>query len=432
VRLFAPKDAAKFEVILSSAAGKVEFKNLKLEKTTGIEGRAVGAPKLEFWINMDYYDNVYYCKQLGLENYGEAEIASYFTTCRKMGVSGVHWRVSFCGQMMYPSKAATPFPGRTKKEQLDPGQARFAKTLTEIDPLAIAVREARKNGIEIYIWMTLADEGYNDPVIGDSLFSEFQLDHPHTMLLNRKGEPLKGSICYNEPEAFQYRINIVKELLAYGADGLFLCTRTHNWSFGRDEGQYGFNPAVVAEYRKRHDTDILSQDFDLEKWLGIRGEAFDRLIAEIASLAHAAGKKVRLGCGPRALSGGPFGSRNWGNMPVDWQRYLREGWVDSMVSGDGGFLPFNAGAEINQFRAVAHPNQKFFFWASMVQVVNGRVVPLPPEPLLQQPEVFALFGANGGIYHESLNLESADGLTKYFAPLTQLYRTLNTTESREK
>jgi hypothetical protein len=176
---------------------------------------------------------------------------------------------------------------------------------------------------------------------------------------------------------------------------------------------------VVAEYKKRHGVDILTEDFDLDAWRGIRREAFDRLIAEIASLAHAAGQKVRLGCGQGALSGGPFGSRNWGNMRVDWQRYLREGWVDSMVSGDGPFLPFNAGADINQFRAVAHPNQKLYFWAVMVQSVNGNLVQYPPEHMLQQPEFFAFFGANGGIYHESLNLESADGLTKYFDPTTR-------------
>ena len=424
VRLHAPEEAARFELILSAAAGKAEFKDLKLEKTTWIEGRAVDAPKLEFWINMDYYDNVYYCKRLGLENYGEAEIADYFATCRKKGVFGVHWRVSACGQMMYPSKVATPFPGRTKKEQLDTQQALFARNLTAFDPLAIAVREAKKNGIEIYIWMTLADEGYNHPVIGDLLFSEFQLDHPHTMLLDRESEPLKGTICYNEPEAFQYRIDIVKELLAYGADGLYLCTRTHSWSFGRDEGdKYGFNPAVVAEYKKRHGVDILTEDFHIEAWRGIRGEAFERLIAEIANLAHAADQKVRLGAAsPTAFSGGPFGA-NWGNMPVDWQRYLREGWVDSMVSGGNVIWPFNAGGEINRFRAVAKPGQKLYFWAEMNNWREGGQY--PPEHMLRQAEFFAFFGANGGIYHESLNLESADGLKNYFIPLTQFYSKMN-------
>jgi hypothetical protein len=430
VRLFAPKETAKFEVILRSSAGKVEFKDLKLEKTTWLEGRATTAPKLEFWINMDYYDNVIYCKGLGLEGYGEAEIAAYFKTCREKGVTGVQWRVSIGGQMQYPSKVATPFPGRVEMEQLGPDQARFAKTLTEIDPLSIAVREAKKNGIEVYIWLTLIDEGYNHPSIGGYLFSDFQLDHPHTMLLNRKGDPLKGTICYNEPEAFAYRINIVKELLSYGADGLYLCNRTHNWSFGRDNGdEYGFNPAVAAEYKKRYGTDILTQDFHLEKWRGIRAGAYDRLIEEIARLAHADGQKVRLGVGNTALSGGPMGP-NWGNLRVDWRRYLREGWVDSMVSGQDKLQPYLAGAEMNQFRRAAKPDQKFYFWAEMNNWKDGGMY--PPEDLLRQAEAFAFFGANGGIHQESLNLESANGMMKYFAPLTQFYRTLKTTETREK
>jgi len=423
VRLYAPGETAKFQIILSSSAGKVEFKDLQLEKTSWLEGRGAAAPKLEFWINMDYYDNVTSSKALGLEGYGEREITAYFETCRKKGVNGVHWRASALGQMQYPSKAATPFPGRLKMERLDPDQARFAKTITEIDPLALAVREAKKNGIELYIWMTLIDEGFNHPAIGDFFFSDFQLDHPHTMLLNRKGEPLKGTICYNEPEAFAYRINIVKELLSYGADGLYLCNRTHNWSFGRnDADEYGFNPAVVAEYRKRYGADILAQDFDVKKLRGIRAEAYDRLIEEVARLTHAAGQKVRLGVGNSALSGGPLGP-NWGMLRVDWRRYVKEGWVDSIVSGQDKLSHYLAGAEMNQFRRVAKAGQKLYFWAEMNNWRGGGMY--PPEDLLRQAEAFAFFGANGGIHHESLNLESANGTANYFDPLTLFYRSLN-------
>jgi hypothetical protein len=50
----------------------------------------------------------------------------------------------------------------------------------------------------------------------------------------------------------------------------------------------------------------------------------------------------------------------------------------------------------------------------------------PPEDMLRQAEAFAFFGANGGIHHESLDLESPDGLKKYFVPLTQFYSTINT------
>lgn len=424
VRLYAPEGTTKFEVNLKTESGKLEFSELQIVKTSWSEGRAADAPELEFWINMDYFDNVVYAKNLGLENYDEAAIVNYFKTCRELGVTGVQWRVSANGLMAYPTKVGTPLPGRMKPEQLTPELKRMAKTLTEIDPLAIAVREAKKNGIQIYIWMTLSDEAYNHPTIENYCVSEFQIAHPNTILLNREGKPLPGTMCYNEPEAFQYRIDIVKELLSYGADGLYLCSRSHSFSFGLDKGdEYGFNPSVVAEYKKRYGVDILTEDFDLEKWRAIKAEAFDRLIKEIGDLAHAAGQKVRLGTSFNGLSSGRFGS-NWGNMPVDWRRYLREGWIDSMVSGQNNVVPFFAGVEINLFRQVAKPEQKFYFWAQMVDYKGSRVYPL--ADLIKQAEFFAFFGANGGIYHESVNLEERDSPQKYFIPLTEFYKSVNT------
>lgn len=115
------------------------------------------------------------------------------------------------------------------------------------------------------------------------------------------------------------------------------------------------------------------------------------------------------------------GDTNWGNLRVDWRRYVKEGWVDSMVSGQDKLSHYHAGAEMNQFRRVAKAGQKLYFWAKMNNWKGGGMY--PPEDLFQQAEAFAFFGANGGIHHESLNLESANGLTKYFDPLTEFYRT---------
>lgn len=78
---------------------------------------------------------------------------------------------------------------------------------------------------------------------------------------------------------------------------------------------------------------------------------------------------------------------------------------------------------MNPFRRVTRAGQKLYFWAEMNNWKSGGMY--PPEDLLQQAEAVACFGANGGINHESLNIESANGLTKHFDPLTQFYRTLN-------
>ena len=44
---------------------------------------------------------------------------------------------------------------------------------------------------------------------------------------------------------------------------------------------------------------------------------------------------------------------------------------------------------------------------------------------LGQAEFFALYGANGGIYHESVNLEEGNSPQTYFKQLAQFYRSVN-------
>ena len=416
IRLFLPQTGGSLETAVEVISGTVEFTDLKLCEVSWKEGRAADAPPLEYWVNMDYNDEVVYS---GGKEYGEAEIMAFFEKCRKAGVTGVQWRVSIMGQMSYRSKgAATTFPGHMPIGDMEPGAQLVARILQKIDPLKIAVREAKKQGIQLYIWMTLSDEGYTNDKIDHYNFPEFLIKNPQCMLMDRKGNVLKGTICYNEPAALKYRLDIVRELLAYGADGLYLCTRSHSSVFGNDRGDdYGFNPAIVKEYKKRYGIDVLKENFDIAKWRAIKSEGYDRLFHEISKLAKASGQKVRLGVSSIALCNNNFGG-NWGNTPVDWQKYLKLEWVDSILSGQNKVEPFFASREINRFQEVARPGQKLYFWGQMVDYQGDAV--FSPGYLLNQAEFFAFLGANGGVYHEAINLEY--DMDKYMLPLGEFYR----------
>lgn len=190
-KICTPAAGRKLEICLESSAGRVEFSGVRLEKVE--RGEIRNGASMEFWLNMDYFDEVYYSEKLGSPSYAEKEIAHFFRLCRKRGVTGVFWRVSVHGQVAYQSRgAATVFPGPVPMEQLDEGRRKVAAVLREIDPLAVAVREARKNGIRIMIWMTLSDEAVPHPSIPDFCMSEFQRANRHTMLMDRCGRVLPG------------------------------------------------------------------------------------------------------------------------------------------------------------------------------------------------------------------------------------------------
>jgi len=418
IRAYMPESAATIETILQVVSGSAEFSDLSLMKVDAQSAPLPDAPKLEFWINMDFNDNVVYAHNLGLTTYGEREIVAFFEHCKKAGVTGVQWRVSLFGQMLYRSKgAATVFPGSMPLDKLSSQEREVAHVMADIDPLAIAVREARKRGIRLYIWMTLSDEGYVHDDIAHYCMPQFLIDNPAAALMDRSGKSNPGTLCYSEPAAREYRLNIVRELLDYDADGLYLCTRTHSTVFGTDTGDdYGFNPAIVAEYKKRYGIDILTQDFDVDKWRAIKAEGVDALLHDIGQLAHARGQKVRLGVAASTLANDAFFG-NWGKTPVDWRKYLKEGWIDSILDGQNKVEPFFASREINLFRQVARADQTFYFWAQMVDYAGDRL--FTPKELIEQAEFFRILGANGGVYHEALNME--ENMSAYLFPIGDYY-----------
>jgi len=421
IRLFAPAGVKSFDILAECGAGSIELCDLQLKRTNWKTGRASNAPKPEYWVNMDYYDNVIMSSNLGLAGYGESAIIDYFKKCRAAGVTGVQWRVSLGGHMLYRTKgAATMFPGPMPPEKLTPEQQLLALTMREIDPLAIAVREAKKQGVRILIWMTLSDEGYTHESISNFWYPDFLIKNPQCMLMNRQGKMLPGTMCYSEPAALEYCLNIVKELLTYGADGLYLCTRSHSGVFGADKGDdYGFNPAIVAEYRKRYGVDILKSDFDTNQWRAIKSEAYDRLFSSVSKMAKKAGQEVRLGVSILTLSRGAF-LANWGNTPADWRSWLKNNWIDSVVLGQYMVDVYAASREINLFHGLNLPKKKVYFWAQTV--IYGKNGSISDTDLQSQAGGFAFLGADGAVYQESITLEENNG--RMLDMLGQFYKAI--------
>lgn len=250
----------------------------------------------EFWLNVDYNDEVAYCHNAGYDTYGEKEIAAFFKQCREYNVRGVLWRVSRLGMMTYHTQAGTMFPGSFDYNKLTAKQKLMCSILKSIDPLKVAIREARKNNIKIYIWMTIADEYGTDKKQETLSTNPLVLKHPEYMLVDKNGKPMKGSLCYNVPAVRKYRLDIVKELLGYKADGIYFCTRTHAFYYGKDSGcQYGYNKEIVDEYKKRYGVNILKEKFDKNKWLALRAEGLDTFFKQACKMVHAAGQKTMLG-----------------------------------------------------------------------------------------------------------------------------------------
>jgi hypothetical protein len=134
------------------------------------------------------------------------------------------------------------------------------------------------------------------------------------------------------PEARQYWVHIADDLVSrYDVDGLYMDTRTECMSPPYAD-EFGFNDPIVEEYKRRWGVDIRTEDFDLEKWRGLRGEYFTELLREIAAVVHARGKRFSLGTARGDYIGFPLG-----NMKLEWRKWISEKIIDELHLDEYGW-----------------------------------------------------------------------------------------------
>jgi hypothetical protein len=85
---------------------------------------------------------------------------------------------------------------------------------------------------------------------------------------------------------------------------------------------------VVVEYERRYGRNILVQAFDLEQWRALRGEYLTQFLREVGDHLRSKGQKLAVGVQQGDVIGPPFG-----NMKLDWRRWISERIVDELVVG---------------------------------------------------------------------------------------------------
>lgn len=364
-------------------------------------------------LNMDYYDNVITSQT----PYDETMIEQFMANCRENGVEIVHWRLSICGKLAYPSKVRAEDVFREGPSNVDGGKMR--DILEAFDPLEAAVRLAHKYGIKLYAWITLMDEYYMRKGDTVGLESEFVMKHPEYTWISRDGKHrMLGAICYDYPEVVEHRLREIEEVLEYDIDGLYLCTRSHaKHSIPvLEEDFYGYNEPWVRKYKERYGIDVLTEDFDSGLLSQIRGESFTEFL-------RLAGERVRrkgipLVVGLRKGKHEAMNMYPYAKIFLDWRKWVKEGIVDevSMCAGeDFHDQPPEWLAEIGEEMAeycLAH-GKRMNVWVRLWDWSNKYVdrlsVPCPTKPAEVIRDIMSTLAAypklNTVALHEALNVE---------------------------
>ena len=211
--------------------------------------------------------------------------------------------------------------------------------------LQTAVDALKSAGIEVFMWIAPTDEGRPPDVV---LFdfgggatptfwpwhSKFTKENPQYLVHNRTLTTNQRKyqwhvMEYAYPAVRSYMINKIIRAFSdrFDFDGVFLSIRSHGPP-PEYADEYGFNQPIVKEYKRRYGRDIIREDFDVTKWRELRGEYFTLFLKELKAHLDTTGQKLSIGVQQGEHFGPPFG-----NMSLQWRRWVSEGIIDELVLG---------------------------------------------------------------------------------------------------
>ena len=261
------------------------------------------------------------------------------------GIQGVYWRVD---EAMLPERFMTRW-----KVKVSPGMnyllERVDQTLAEFPVLKTLLAAAEREGIEVWAWYpTIYSNGA--PPTGPGFTTtwlyenKFGTDHPEVLSVDRAGNKQFMVWEYAYPEARAAKVSeFVQFAKDYGFKRFVACLRTEaaqNQPAPKHADQFGFNAPVVAEMKKRHGIDILTDPrfdysqpkFDgrdplLEKWRTLRGEYLTQFYRELRQALNEVDPKIQIAV---QIPGDRAGTC-LGNWPLDWRTWIDEGLVNEFV-----------------------------------------------------------------------------------------------------
>jgi hypothetical protein len=234
---------------------------------------------------IDFFDLAYFDAHLNHKIYTVDQIRELLVSCKAAGIHTVLWRVSACGSVVYRSRVENWKTFRADKRV----SAQSVADILEYfyDPLWEGCRICHELGIKVFAWVTLYDEG----LIETPHYSRLLYEHPEYQWTDRTGKHyMEGVPSYAFKEARRFRVELIREVLSYPVDGLFLSLRSHsvsNPSYKKDVSEYGYEDPVVEAYQHRYGVDIRQETFDREKWHRIKGEFFTQLLRDIKNVTPA-------------------------------------------------------------------------------------------------------------------------------------------------
>lgn len=239
--------------------------------------------------------------------WGEAGIRTMLTRCKEFGLSRIYWRVFDAGKAVYASKLVEPFSADDHEEiwQYSPGfidlppeatMKRFMQLdYTNLDTLRLAIDIGHELGLEIYAWMSINEDDH-----GLGFTTKFTREHPQYRWVRRDGRSYHSQLSYAYPEVRKYKLELIREMLAYDIDGLFLDwirtgdIRDNPQSDGDGVADFGYERPNIEAFKNKYGIDPHSVPNNDIRWIRCRAQPITEFMRDAHTLVKSHLKKLPL------------------------------------------------------------------------------------------------------------------------------------------
>ncbi|NLG28269.1 MAG: family 10 glycosylhydrolase [Chloroflexi bacterium] len=238
--------------------------------------------------------------------WGPEGVRRMLTRCVEFGFDKVFWRCYDCGRSTYPSRLIEPFVHHEHEVlyQFSPGYlpAPTGEALERwrgldyraFDSLEAAVRIGHELGLQVHAWMTLNedDHGFGWP-------SRFAREHPEFRWVRRDGTPYHSQLSYAYPQVRAYKLDLVREVLAYDVDGVLLDwirtgdIRDNPQTNAAGYADHGYEQPNLDAFRQRFGEDARAVDPGDPRWVALCAEPITAFMRAFRPLCAAHARPLR-------------------------------------------------------------------------------------------------------------------------------------------
>jgi hypothetical protein len=292
---------------------------------------------------------------------GQDGVKHMLDACRASGWSHVYWRAFDAGQSTYRSKLLAPAshaeednfhhpvatadrelvekysPGTTDERRAEILQKLNAVDYGQFDSLAAAVEYGHSIGLQIHAWATINEDDH-----GWGWRSEFSKSHPQFRWIRRDGREYRSQLSFAFAEVRQYKLDLIKELLAYDIDGLFLDwvrtgdVRDNPQTDADGVADSGYEAPNVEAFRAAHGVDPHTLPNGDDRWIATRAAPQTEFMRGVRKLTTARGKATPIA----VMVGHPWHYRglldpiagNVRGLLLDVATWASEGLMDAAIA----------------------------------------------------------------------------------------------------